>query len=235
MSIRILALDTTTEACSVAVGERGVLGGRWERLPRGHSARLLPMVDEVLDEAGWTRSQVDVIAFCRGPGSFTGVRISAGAAQGLAMGLDRPVVPVSTLRAIAQGVMATRGDVRRVAAAIDARMGEVYYGPFVRGAAGLAEASAPERVCAPEAVSLAPASDDWFGAGTGFGARESRLAERLAGDLAGVDPERLPDAADLVPIARAEAAAGRLLPPEAATPVYLRNRVAERPRKAPDA
>jgi len=229
VSPRILALDTTTEACSVALGQDGVVARRWLRLPRGHSSRILPLVEEVLGEAGWSRSQIDVIAFCRGPGSFTGVRIAAGVVQGLALGLDRPVVPLSTLRTIAQGAMDV-GPGTAVAAAIDARMGEVYFGAFVRGDGGLAEAVTEEVVCAPEAVRLPkPDAGPWYGAGTGFTAYPGLLADRLAG----VDPDRLPDVADVIAIARAETEAGRAMPAEAATPVYLRNRVAERPKSVP--
>jgi tRNA threonylcarbamoyladenosine biosynthesis protein TsaB len=219
MAERIIALDATTEACSVALASAGRVVRRWEYLPGGHSARILEMVEEVFAEAGESRSAVDAIAFCRGPGSFTGVRIAAGVAQGLALALDRPLLPVSTLATLAMGAL-RRDGAGRVIAALDARMGEVYVGAF-RSEAALPVALDVERVAAPESVTVPEAGAEWVGVGTGFGA----YPQLLEGVCRLRDGERLPDAQDILPLARDMLARGGAVGPEAALPVYLRDRV----------
>lgn len=123
----ILALDSSSNACSVALMWQGELMHRWELAPRGHMQRLLPMVDELLQAAGVNISQLEAIAFGRGPGSFTGLRVAAGIVQGLAWGADLPVVPVSTLAALAQSLKREQPNlVGRLGVAVDARMDEIY-------------------------------------------------------------------------------------------------------------
>lgn len=223
----ILALDATTEACSVALRVAGRDLGHWRRLPRGHSAALLPMLEAVLAEAGIARSAVDAVAFCAGPGAFTGVRISVGVAQGLGFALDRPVIPLSTLRVVAAGALTATPAARGAVVATDARMGEVYCGAFPRGPGGLPE-PAPERVCVPSAV-VAPGAG-WMGAGSGFAAYAEPLAQRLGEALLVIDAERLPDARDALPLAAVAYAAGEAVTAAAAAPVYLRDRVTAAPR-----
>lgn len=215
----ILALDTTTEACSAALAAGGETLGRWERIPGGHSGRILPMIEELLAESGSPRRAIDAIAFCRGPGSFTGVRIGTGVAQGLGLALGCPLLPVSTLATLAAGAL-RRDRVDRVIAAVDARMGEVYVGAFRRGAAGLAVAADAERVAAPGAIAL-PDDASWAGVGTGFGAHP----QLLEGRCRVLDGQRLPDARDALPLARDMLARGGAVGPEAALPIYLRDRV----------
>ena len=123
MSTRILAIDTATEACSVAVWNQGEIHALFELCPREHTQRILPMVQQVLAESGLALNQLDALAFGRGPGSFTGVRIGIGIAQGLALGADLPMIGVSTLQTMAQGAWRVSG-AARVLAAIDARMGK---------------------------------------------------------------------------------------------------------------
>lgn len=123
MSTRILAIDTATEACSVAVWNQGEIHALFELCPREHTQRILPMVQQVLAESGLALNQLDALAFGRGPGSFTGVRIGIGIAQGLALGADLPMIGVSTLQTMAQGARRVSG-AARVLAAIDARMGK---------------------------------------------------------------------------------------------------------------
>jgi tRNA threonylcarbamoyladenosine biosynthesis protein TsaB len=219
MGERILALDATTEACSVALSSGATVVRRWEYLPGGHSARILEMVEEVLAEAGAPRSAVDAIAFCRGPGSFTGVRIAAGVAQGLALALERPLLPVSTLATLAMGAL-RRDGAERVIAALDARMGEVYVGAFRREAA-LPAPLDTERVAPSESVTVPDAGAEWVGVGTGFGA----YPQMLEGVCRLRDGERLPDAQDILPLAGELLARGGAVGPEAALPVYLRDRV----------
>ncbi len=219
MSARILALETATEACSVAVLAGTAMYRRFEVRPRAHLRLLLPMVESVLTEAELDLGELDAIAFGCGPGGFTGLRIAAGAAQGLALGARLPVIPVSNLAALAAAAMRDT-TAPKVVVCQDARMGEVYWGTFDRGADDLPVASGPERVGPPEVVSVA--GSDWLGAGSGWLAYP-----QLHVDFAGVieSNPRWPDAADLVAIALRELHAGRVLAPELAAPTYIRNNV----------
>lgn len=224
-----LALDTATEACSVALGVGDAVHERWIEAPREHGDRVLVMIEALLAEAGIRRSAIDLIAFGRGPGAFTGVRIAVGLVQGIAGGLDRPVVPVSTLAGIAQGVHRRTGH-ERVAAAIDARMGEVYWGPYAISTNGVMEAVVEECVAPPGAVPI-PSGDGWAGAGTGWARYPDELAARLGGALRTDLGRALPAARDMLPLADAAVAAGQAVGAAEALPVYLRDRVADRPRQ----
>ena len=227
--MKLLALDTATEACSVALDADGRVYARWVEAPREHGERLLAMIDEVLAEAGLRPGDLDLLAFGRGPGAFTGVRIATAAIQGIAYGLDRPVVPVSDLAALAQGALRRHG-AGAVVAAIDARMGEVYWGAYRADDAGLMVPVLEERVARPEAVEW-PEGSGWHGLGTGWETHGSIL-ERTGGDRLAANLGRaLPDARDMLPLARAARARGEAVDAAQALPVYLRDRVAERPRQ----
>lgn len=230
--MRILALDTATENCSAALLIDKELHAREERIERGHAERILPMVDELLRSEGVKLAELTAIAFGRGPGAFTGVRLAASVAQGLAFGAQLPVVPVSDLRALAQRALELPGAPTRVVVCADARMHEVYWGCFELGAGGLAVEVSPERVGPPATVELpllwqggSPPS----GAGSGFSAYPE-LAGRLDPLLSTVQPGLLPRASEVARLACADAFSGRLLPPEQALPVYLRDDVAHPPR-----
>ncbi|WJW76540.1 tRNA (adenosine(37)-N6)-threonylcarbamoyltransferase complex dimerization subunit type 1 TsaB [Thiohalobacter sp. IOR34] len=226
--MKLLALDTATEACSAALLVDGELRETSRVEPRGHARLLLAMIETLLAEAGLSPGQLDGLAFGRGPGSFTGLRIAAGVAQGIAFAADLPVLPVSTLATLAQG--ARDAALEGVLAAIDARMQEVYWGVYRSGAEGLVELEGEERVCAPAAVTV-PAGGRWRGAGTGWGSYGEALAARCAGlQLVAVEPGALPHARDMLPLAAAALRVGGGLPAEQAQPVYLRNNVADRPR-----
>ena len=149
--MRILAIDTATEACSAALWNDGTLSAHFEICPREHTQRILPLVQEVLTESGTTLSELDALAFGRGPGSFTGVRIGIGIAQGLALGAELPMIGVSTLATMAQGAWRKTG-ATRVLAAIDARMGEVYWAEYQRDEQGVWHGEETEAVLKPEAV-----------------------------------------------------------------------------------
>jgi tRNA threonylcarbamoyladenosine biosynthesis protein TsaB len=228
--VRILALDTATENCSAALLIDGRLTVRERLLERGHAEHILPMIDEVLAEAGAGLATLTAIAFGRGPGAFTGVRLAAGITQGLAYAAGLPVVAVSDLRAVAQRLLQEHPGADRVLVCNDARMREVYWGCFARSPAGLAEPAGPEHVSGPDKVALPP---EWSlnpresrprGAGTGFGAYPN-LTAALSGALAGIDERLYPRAAEIASLAAPEVAAGRLLDPEEALPVYLREDV----------
>lgn len=148
----LLALDTATEACSVALLHDGKVLSHYEVIPRLHAQRLLPMIKDLLAEAGVAMSALDAIAFGRGPGAFTGVRIAIGVVQGLAFALERPVLPVSNLAVLAQRAFREHG-VSQVASAIDARMDEVYWGCY-RETAGEMRLLGNEAVMAPELATL---------------------------------------------------------------------------------
>ena len=222
--MNILAIDTATEACSAALLSDGETASRFELAPRRHTELLLPMVDELLAEAGMALSALDAVAFGRGPGSFTGVRIATATAQGIAYSADLPVVPVSTLAAIAQAAM-DRRNALAVACAMDARMGEVYWATFRRGADGPAELEGEERVLPPSDVPLLEEGISWHGAGSGWEAYHEALIERLGATPATLDTAALPHAATIARLAAAAFKRGETVSPAEALPVYLRNKV----------
>lgn len=217
--MKLLAFDTTTETCSAAVWIDGTV---YERVEAGrrHAERLLVLVDQVLAEAGTVLNRMDAIAFGRGPGSFTGLRISAGVAQGLAFGAGLPVVPVSSLAALAQGI-----DASAVLAALDARMHQVYWAEYVRGTDGLMELRGAEIVSAPADVPLPPGSG-WIGAGSGWDQHAAALQERLASRVSQWRPACYPQARCVATIGAARFKAGGAVPPEQALPIYIRDDVA---------
>ena len=222
--MKLLALETATEACSVALWLDGEVVERFELAPRRHAELTLPWAAGLLDGAGIARSQLDAIAVGRGPGAFTGVRLAIALAQGMALALDRPLVPVSTLAALAMRA-GDRGE--RVLAAIDARMGEVYVAAFERRDDGLV-AIDEERVLPPGDVRLPAAhgQDGWHGVGTGFAAVEGMLQRHLAASLASVAADELPHAADVARLGALAFARGEAVAPERAEPAYLRDNVA---------
>ncbi len=222
--MKLLALDTATEACSAALFADGAVTEQYEVIGRGHADRLLPMADALLAAAGLTPGGLDAIAFGRGPGGFTGLRIAAGVAQGLAAGAGRPVLPVSDLAALAlAGARHSQHD--RVIACLDARMGQVYWAAF-DCSSGLPAALTDEKLSDPDALAP-PAAGPWFGAGPGFAAYPE-ISGRLQSSLAGVGADLLPRAAEIARIGAADFAAGKGLPATRAWPVYLRDEVVHR-------
>jgi tRNA threonylcarbamoyladenosine biosynthesis protein TsaB len=216
----LLALDTATEACSVALLHDGKITTHYEVIPRLHAQKLLPMIKELLAGSGIGLSALDAIAFGRGPGAFTGVRIAIGVVQGLAFGLDRLVLPVSNLAVLAQRALREQG-ATQVAAAIDARMDEVYWGCY-REVAGEMRLAGEEAVMPPERAALpVDASGEWFGAGTGWG-----YAERIPVAVSGQDALMLPHAQDLLTLATFAWQRGEAIVADEAQPVYLRDKVA---------
>lgn len=222
--MKLLALDTATEACSAALLEDGTTRERYEVIGRGHADRLLPMADALLREAGVDVRGLDAIAFGRGPGGFTGLRIAAAVAQGLAAGAGLPVLPVSDLAALALAGARASGS-RRILACMDARMGQVYWAAYeVTG--DETAARSPESLSAPASVAL-PSGGPWFGAGHGFAAWP-QLASWLGGALAGVDATLLPRAGDIARLAARDLKSGLALPAARAQPLYLRDDVVHR-------
>ncbi|MBP7157681.1 MAG: tRNA (adenosine(37)-N6)-threonylcarbamoyltransferase complex dimerization subunit type 1 TsaB [Thermomonas sp.] len=217
--MRLLAIETATEACSVAILVDGDVRERFEIAPRRHAELALPWAEQLLADAGVAKPQLDAIAVGRGPGAFTGVRLAIALAQGIALALDRPLLPVSTLAALAM-----RAEGGRIVAAIDARMGEVYLAAFARDGDDVV-ALGEEVVVKPDAAIL-PVGDCWHGVGTGFAAGDKALQARMQGRLATVDPQALPHAADVARLGALLFARGGAVAPERIEPAYLRNNVA---------
>lgn len=224
MSTRILAIDTATEACSVALWNNGEKHALFEICPREHTQRILPMVQQILAESGVSLNQLDALAFGRGPGSFTGVRIGIGIAQGLAMGADLPMIGVSTLATMAQGAFRQMG-ATQVLAAIDARMGEVYWGQYQRQNDGVWVGENTEAVFTPERAqqNVMALAGEWASVGTGWGTYPDMAA---ATPITLVDGQiTLPQAEDMLPLALVDFALGKMTAVENAQPTYLRNEV----------
>lgn len=256
--MKILALDTATEYCSAALLIDGNVRAREIEMERGHAERILPMIDDLLAEAHLRLRDLDAIAFGRGPGSFTGVRLAATVTQGLAFGADLGVVPISDLQAVAQRAfdLADAPPPSRILVCNDARMHEVYWACFERGADGLAIPEGEEHVSKPSEVRLPRSWPTALPAGRGFiayaaalsaavpsvtnalahpsaAASPTEAASRPSGTVLGLPSPRiepswvqlLPRATEIALLAAPAVAAGRLLPPEAATPIYLRDNV----------
>lgn len=230
--MNLLALDTSSEGCSAALLRRSgnahgdQLTCRSDIAPRGHTRLLMPMIRELLGEAGLTPSGLDALAFACGPGSFTGLRIATGVVQGLAYGLDLPVVPVSSLQAVAAGAIKQFDlqDGDRIAVAFDARMGEVYWASYeCRG--GRPRPRSEERVCPPEQVALESGTGRWFGAGSGW-----RLRDQFPSDVVNcmktVDDALLPRADQVAQLAIEMFEENGGVAASRAQPVYIRDEVA---------
>ena len=218
---RILALDTATEACSVALYVQGDVTSRYQVDPRGHARNILPMVEALLQEADLALRELDAIAFGRGPGSFTGLRIAAGITQGLAFAAGLPVIPVSTLATLAQGA-----DSDAVLTAIDARMHEVYWGVFRRDRDGVMQPVGEESVCPPARIAC-PDQGQWQARGSGWQAYADILNDHCTGRIREYAADVLPHAADMIPIALQLYRQGHTVSAEQAVPVYLRDRVVQ--------
>lgn len=219
--MRLVAFDTSGSWCSIAVGD----GERWveveQPLGQTHSERLLPMTQALLREIGWSMRELDLVAFGAGPGSFTGVRIACGVAQGLAFGLDRLVVPVGTLEAIAQEAKRRHG-ATRVRACIDARMGEIYAAAY-RANDGVWEEEQEPEVLAPDAMPRTSEAAAWVGVGNGFAAYP-HLAGLLG--VGSVHADIRPTGRAIGELALQRVARGEAVSANAALPLYVRHRVA---------
>ena len=224
--MKILALDTSTEACSVALLADGVVHEQHQITPREHAHWVLSMAQNVLEEADVSLTQLDALAFGRGPGAFTGVRIGVGVAQGLAFATDLPVVPVSSLAAMAHGAWRSEGHAH-VLAAIDARMGEIYAAACEVIAEGEVRFITTEQVCT--AAELVPPTEDiWFGIGTGWDTFAADLGELFGERLIGYSGKDLPHARDVALIGAYRSQCGDCVVAEQALPVYLRDNVARK-------
>jgi tRNA threonylcarbamoyladenosine biosynthesis protein TsaB len=221
--VKLLAIETATDACSVALQRGDTVVEQFSAEPRAHADRVLRMVEDCLAEASIALADLDALVFGRGPGSFTGVRIAAGVVQGLALGADLPVVPVSTLAGYAVATARVH-DRRRVAVAVDARMGECYWGAY-EVEDGLARSRVADLIAEPSALA-SPGGNGWVGVGSGWAAFPA-LADEMPG-VAVLDAALLPRAGDLLHNGADELAQGNGLKAEDALPLYLRDKVAWR-------
>ncbi|MBT9611747.1 MAG: tRNA (adenosine(37)-N6)-threonylcarbamoyltransferase complex dimerization subunit type 1 TsaB [Burkholderiales bacterium] len=220
--MRLLALDTSTEYLSLALYLDGEIICRETHAGIRHSELILPMLEVLLVEAGVSLTSLDGIAFGQGPGTFTGIRIGCGVAQGLAFGADLPVVGIATLLALAESV-----EQDCVIACLDARMGEVYHAAYRREApteGGWREIHAPG-LYAPQATPVVE-GDDWVGVGSGFRVGEGALRQHYAGQVKQVFDDRFPHAREIARLASRQLSLGRGVPAWETAPLYIRDKVA---------
>jgi len=228
---KLLSVETSSEACSVALSINGDVIEKFEHAPMLHAELILPMVQSLLAESSLSLSALDAIAFGRGPGRFTSLRIGIGVVQGLAWGAELPVVPVSSLAAVAQVAFERRPGphISSVCVAMDARMQEVYSAVFGLSASGLAEPVSAEKVGPPQAIVVDEHTIDYSsicGAGNGFD-RYPEMNE-LASGMALCMPDCWPRAAAVSRLANGWLKQNNPLPAALAQPVYIRDKVAEK-------
>lgn len=222
--MKLLAIDTATEACSAALSIDGIISDRFALAPRTHTQLILPMIDDLMTEAGLQPQDLDALAFGCGPGSFTGVRIATGVIQGLAFGLTIPVVPVSTLAAIAQTFFSNNAEETVAYVALDARLDEIFWAVYQRNAEGFAELIGEEAVMAASLVRGVNKSG--VGIGSAWAVYNEVLMTRLSGQVSRYETHHLPTARAIAQLGRRGFALG--LAVEQAMPVYLRNKVAKK-------
>jgi tRNA threonylcarbamoyladenosine biosynthesis protein TsaB len=233
--MKLLAVETSTEACSAALIIDGVVSERFELAPKEHTRLILPMIDALMLEAGLKPQQLDALAFSCGPGSFTGVRIATAVIQGIALGADLPIVPVSTLAAIAQDFFDNNNNknLNRESAAcnvaftaMDARMGEIFWGVYQRNEQGFAELIGKESVAL--AVDVEFPDLIGTGVGSGWGVYHEALMSRLAGRVSYCEIDNLPKAGAIARLGAIGFEQGLAVAVEQAMPVYLRDKVAKK-------
>jgi tRNA threonylcarbamoyladenosine biosynthesis protein TsaB len=218
-ALKILALDTSTEYCSAALWLGGSVVHDGVHAGQRHSELLLPMIDGLLAGAGLGLDALDAIAFGEGPGSFTGLRIACGVAQGLAFGADLPVIGVGTLLALAEASGANEA-----ACCLDARMKQVYFAAFRRTDQAWETVQAPGLYAPDQLPRLPPGA--WIGCGNGFAVHGDALARSLGEPLRGLAAVSVPHARDIAKLAAFDFARGAARPAEQALPVYIRDKVA---------
>lgn len=223
--MKLLAVETATEACSAALFIDGVINERWQLAPKIHTKLILPMIDGLMAEAGLSPTQLDALAFGCGPGSFTGVRIATGVIQGIAFGADLPVVPVSTLAALAQEFFDHNPE-SLAFTAMDARMGELFWGVYRRNGQGFAELLGKESVVS--ALQVEFPNLPGVGLGSGWAVYQQLLSERLDGLVERYLADGVwPKAAAIARLGVEHYRQGLAVDVEQAMPVYLRDKVAK--------
>ncbi len=223
--MKLLAVETSTEACSAALYMDGEIREKFELAPREHTKLILPMIDELMAEAQLKPQQLDALAFSRGPGSFTGVRIATGVTQGIALGADLPVVPVSTLAAISQDYF-NQQSINVAFTAMDARMGEIFWGVYQKDQQGFARLLGDEAVTPATAVVYPQIAG--AGIGSGWAVYQQELLGKLKSLILAIQAEMLPRAAAIAQLGADGFVNNLAVPVEQAMPVYLRDKVAKK-------
>lgn len=219
--MKILAIDTATEACSVALANHDSIEEIFEVIPRKHTERVLPMVDELLNNAGLSLAELDAIAFDRGPGSFTGVRVGTSVAQGLAFSVDLPVLPISSLSALAQYALKEK-NLSHVLSMIDARMNEVYWACYSQQDAVMV-LQGNETVSPVSNIELDKGS--WHCIGSGCDTYRDELMANSSVEISGYIDDCLPRARYIAELATKQYSEQSLLKAEQALPSYVRDEV----------
>jgi len=227
--MNLLGFDTSTEAFSVAISKAGVITEKFFIPEQKHTEILLAGIEQELQEASLSFSELDCLVYGRGPGAFTGVRLAVAVAQGLGFSAELPVSGISSLAAVAQQVYANTGNAK-VAVALDARMSEVYFGAFEFSGSGEIQCVTDEQVCAPQDIRL-PDTTGWVAAGTGWQAYTTQFSESVQALISVPSDARYPRASDMLTLARHDLKHELATPASAAIPVYLRNNVASKPGK----
>lgn len=222
--MKILAIDTATEACSAALYVEGVITEQYQLAPREHTQLILKMIETLLKDAGLKVADLDALAFGRGPGSFTGVRIATGVVQGLAFAADLPVIPISTLASLSQ-LAYDNHQHENVLAGIDARMGEMYWAYYQLGENNLMELQGEEKVSPANTVVV---EGNICGVGSAWDSYAEPLKERFGDQLTNVYADYFPRSATIVTLAATAFARGEAVDAAKAQPVYLRNDVAKK-------
>ncbi len=226
--MKILALETATDACSCAINIDGVISEKFVLAPQRHADLLLPMVEQLLAETAVALSMIDAIAFGAGPGGFMGVRIATGIAQGLGYALDRPLIPISTLQSLAQvGYQATKNP--HILAGWDAKMAAIYWGIYQVDGQGLVQPLAEDRLTLPAEVQL-PVDHQWLAVGNAWLVYQNELPWSFAANSLPTRTDLHPHAATIAQLAAAKYAAGKMIRADEAEPIYLRNDVAKKPK-----
>jgi tRNA threonylcarbamoyladenosine biosynthesis protein TsaB len=220
--MKLLAIDTSSNACSVALLIDDEIKSIHEIVPMQQTQKILPIIDGLLRESYLTLNQLDAIAFGCGPGSFTGVRISTSVAQGIGFAMDLPLIPISSLAALAQAAYADLGW-KNLLVGVDARVQEVYWGAYQINEQGLAQLIGKELVCPPEEVIL-PSEKDWYGVGNAW----SIYRDQIHYNPIKTDISRTPLATGILTLAQKKYANRELISSEEASPTYLRDNVAKK-------
>jgi tRNA threonylcarbamoyladenosine biosynthesis protein TsaB len=219
--MNILAIETSTEACAIGLSTKGRHYTRFELTPRRHTECVLPWSDELLSQAALAKTDLQAIAVGIGPGAFTGVRLGLSLAQGMALALGVPLLPLPTLGIIAQA-QTHEGP---IAVLMDARMGECYVG-FYQKQNGVAHELISPALLKPDAIKL-PFEGEWIGVGSAFSAYPEQLPQALRNAMRCIDAEALPQPEAMLQMAEQAFTKGAALPPEHVEPIYLRNNVAQ--------
>ncbi len=217
--MKLLAIDTSTEACSCALYIDGETQFRSQLTPRQHTKLILPMADELLAEAGINPNQLDGVAVGKGPGSFTGLRIACGVAQGIAFAVDIPIAPISSLATLAQAAYIETGE-KQILSVIDARMEEIYYGYYILNSQEIMQCQTVDKVAKPNSIDL-PITEKWYGTGSGWIYAEI-LQNKLKTLLQNYQIDKYTQASAMIPLALNLFKQGQVVSAENISPVYLR-------------